>query len=135
MITAGTKLQYKKDAEYVVLGKVLSVPDLGQGSTEKIDVTTLEDSSRVYESGLKNLGDNLSFEFLYDGEVGGNFETVQEITKGKKIDWRVVFPDTVCFDFTGEASYTILGFAPGDVIKMRLDITPSTAITIGKVLS
>jgi 1,2-phenylacetyl-CoA epoxidase catalytic subunit len=65
-ISKGIKLSYKTTGDtYTALTKLQSLPDLG-GDTEAIEITTFDDAAHMYENGIKNYGDTLSFTFLYD---------------------------------------------------------------------
>ena len=70
IITAGTKL-YMNEEE---LSGMLSTPDLSEGEPEKIEVTTLADSSKRYINGLRDLGDGLEFEFNYESDGDSAFK-------------------------------------------------------------
>ena len=68
ILSQGITLSIKKsdsEGDYTVIPGLLEVPDIG-GTTEKIDVTTLADTSRQYINGIKDYGE-LTFKFLYDG--------------------------------------------------------------------
>ena len=69
ILSQGINLSIKKPGqtleEYVVIPGLLEVPDIG-GTTERIDVTTLADTSRQYINGIKDYGE-LTFKFIYDG--------------------------------------------------------------------
>lgn len=128
MISTGTALQYKDTSAFKTIGRILTIPDIGQGTPEKVDITTLEDKTKRYEAGIKELADTIAFEALMENE---NFEEVQKLSDGQIVEWKVVLPNKVSFTFSGSCTYTVLGFSVGEAIKFRIDIIPNSEITAG----
>jgi len=78
---------------------LMEVPELG-GAPEKIDVTTLGDSSKRYIPGIRDHGD-LVFKFLYESGAAGNFRTLKNLEDATVTPvFRVVYPDNTAHEFT-----------------------------------
>lgn len=99
--TAHITLSYgESDTDYTLLKDLQEVPELG-GTPNKIDVTTLDNDSKVYMKGLVDYGD-LSFKFLMATE---QFNTLSQLTGVKY--WKVHLPQGLDAKFTGEPSVKI----------------------------
>ena len=124
ILSKGMKLSHSDTSEGVFtdLTGLKSVPALG-GSKEKVDVTTLADSSYVYIAGLKSYED-LEFGFIYDKEV---FNTLNSLSGTQY--WKVTFPDGVVFSFSGECSVAVQGGEVNGAITMNLKIVLNSDIT------
>lgn len=124
ILSKGMKLSHSDTSEGVFtdIAGLKSVPALG-GSKEKVDVTTLADSSYVYIAGLKSYED-LEFGFIYDKEV---FNTLNSLSGTQY--WKVTFPDGVVFSFSGECSVAVQGGEVNGAITMNLKIVLNSDIT------
>ena len=67
-------------AAYTEIPLLMEVPEFG-GTPEKIDVTTLSDTSKQYIPGVKDYGD-LVFKFLYETGPGGNYRILKDLEDG-----------------------------------------------------
>ena len=129
IITAGTKL-YMNEEE---LSGMLSTPDLSEGEPEKIEVTTLADSSKRYINGLRDLGDGLEFEFNYESDGDSAFYKLKaEEEKGEAVPFKVEFPDGLSFAFDAYISTKFAGASVGEQVKFVLTLTIASAITMTK---
>ena len=124
ILSKGMKLSHSDTSEGVFtdIAGLKSVPALG-GSKEKVDVTTLADSSYVYIAGLKSYED-LEFGFIYDKEV---FNTLNSLSGTQY--WKVTFPDGVVFSFSGECTVAVQGGEVNGAITMNLKIVLNSDIT------
>ena len=124
ILSKGMKLSHSDTSEgiFTDITGLKSVPALG-GSKEKVDVTTLADSSYVYIAGLKSYED-LEFGFIYDKEV---FNTLNSLSGTQY--WKVTFPDGVVFSFSGECSVAVQGGEVNGAITMNLKIVLNSDIT------
>ena len=124
ILSKGMKLSHSDTSEGVFtdITGLKSVPALG-ASKEKVDVTTLADSSYVYIAGLKSYED-LEFGFIYDKEV---FNTLNSLSGTQY--WKVTFPDGVVFSFSGECSVAVQGGEVNGAITMNLKIVLNSDIT------
>ena len=124
ILSKGMKLSHSDTSEgiFTDIAGLKSVPALG-GSKEKVDVTTLADSSYVYIAGLKTYED-LEFGFIYDKEV---FNTLNSLSGTQY--WKVTFPDGVVFSFSGECTVAVQGGEVNGAITMNLKIVLNSDIT------
>ena len=130
MLTLYTKLFVDRGNGDENLIDLLSTPDLGIGDPEKVEVTNLQDGTRRYINGLKDVGDSLEFEFNYTTD---GYEKLKEIEESKEIYiYKVVLPDELCFEFEAALSTKITGAAVGEQIKMTINLTPYSAIKVGQ---
>lgn len=104
------------------LTNLMSIPELG-GETEAIEVTTLADSAHVYTDGIKNYGDSLAFQFLYEAE---QFSTLNGTT-GVQV-WKVELPDGETCTFSGGCSVKLDGVGVNAALTYTLSIKPTTAM-------
>ena len=129
IITAGTKLYMNQ----VELTGLLSTPDLSEGEPEKIEVTTLGDTSKRYINGLRDLGDGLDFEFNYESNADSSFYKLKtEEEKGLAVPFKVEFPDGLAFGFEAYISTKFAGASVGEQVKFTLTLTIASAITMTK---
>lgn len=136
ILTLNTKLFVNRGNGDENLTDLLSTPDLGVGDAEKIEVTNLQDGTRRYINGIKDVGDSLEFEFNYTTD---GYEKLKEIEDSKEIyTYKVVLPgennveDGLCFEFKAALSTKIAGAAVGEQIKMTINLTPYSAIKVGQ---
>lgn len=124
--TAHITLSYgESDTTYTLLKDLQEVPELG-GTPNKIDVTTLDNDSKVYMKGLVDYGD-LSFKFLMATE---QFDTLSALT-GVKF-WKVHLPQGLDAKFTGEPSVKIDSNGVDAAQTYTLDIALNSKITFSK---
>lgn len=103
VLTKDTTLSYIADPlqpdAYTVIDYLLEVPELG-GEPEQVDVTTLQDGTRKYIPGIKDLGD-LAFQFLYDNSgATSNYRVLKGLQDaGEATAFRVEYPDGTTHDF------------------------------------
>lgn len=116
-ISKGIKL-YKGDEE---LTNLMSIPELG-GDTEAIEITTLADGAHVYTDGIKNYGDSLAFQFLYEK---AQFATLSVPNKDGA-EWRVELPDGSTCSFSGTHSVKLDGVGVNAALTYTLAIKPNT---------
>ena len=65
VISKGIKLSYGTGDTFTLLTNLQEIPQIG-GTSEAIEITTLEDVAHMYTNGILNYGDSLSFKFLYE---------------------------------------------------------------------
>jgi len=72
---------------------LMEVPELGS-TPEKIDVTTLADTSKRFIPGIKDYGD-LVFKFLYDNRAAGaNYRVLKGMEDaGNTVTYQLRYPD------------------------------------------
>ena len=120
-ISKGIKLSYSTDGTtYVPLTDLQSIPDLG-GTTESIEITTLDDAAHMYTEGLISYGDNLAFVFLYKKEQF----TALDALEGS-VGWQVKLPDGAICTFSGTGSVTLSGAGVAAALTYTLNIKPDS---------
>ncbi len=94
-------------SSYAEVPNLQSIPSLG-GENEKVDVTTLADSSRQYINGIKDYGD-LDFSFLYDNSgATSNYRVLRAAEEsGETKAVKVELPDTTVFEFAADISVSL----------------------------
>ena len=145
ILSQGITLSIKKDTggEYTVIPGLLEVPDIG-GTTEKIDVTTLADTSRQYINGIKDYGE-LTFKFLYDGlcckdgaNDVSNYQFLYDLFEGKNAggdgpkSWKLQYKSTSTrqfnFTFKGYGSLSMDSASVNSALTFTLTITLASDI-------
>lgn len=116
LLSKGIKLNNGTKA----LTNLQSTPELG-GSTESVEVTTLEDDARTYINGLVNYGDNLSFVFVYEQE---QFSMLSALTGTQ--EWSVNLPDGSKCSFTGESTVKLNSATTNSALTYTLSIKPNS---------
>lgn len=121
VISKGITLSYKTgEGEYVVLTDLQEIPELG-GTSESIEITTLDDAAHMYTDGILNYGDSLSFKFLYAKE---QFNTLVNLEGSN--GWKVTLPDATSCSFTGTSSAKIDGVGVNAALTYTLAIKPDS---------
>lgn len=109
----------------VELTNLMSIPELG-GETEAIEITTLADPAHMYTNGIKNYGDSLAFQFLYEAE---QFNTLNTTTAVEV--WKVQLPDGETCTFSGTCSVKLDGVGVNAALTYTLSVKPSTEMVWG----
>ena len=142
ILSQGINLSIKKDTgtDFTVIPGLLEVPDIG-GTTEKIDVTTLADTSRQYINGIKDYGE-LTFKFIYDGlccKDGSNdvsnyqyLYNVFDQSGNEPKTWKIEYNGTptrkFSFTFNGYGSLTMDAMSVNSALTFTLTITLASDI-------
>ena len=147
ILSQGITLSVRKsdsEGDYTVIPGLLEVPDIG-GTTEKVDVTTLADTSRQYINGIKDYGE-LTFKFVYDGlccnGVGSdkvsNYQFLYDLFEGSNADtetkkWKIEYKSTPTrhfnFTFDGYGSLSMDSASVNSALTFTLTITLASDIT------
>ena len=146
ILSQGITLSIQKadsTGEYTVIPGLLEVPDIG-GTTEKIDVTTLADTSRQYINGIKDYGE-LTFKFLYDGlcckdgvDDVSNYQFLYDLFEGRNAggdgpkNWKLQYKSTSTrqfnFTFKGYGSLSMDSASVNSALTFTLTITLASDI-------
>ena len=147
ILSQGITLSIKKSdstGDYTVIPGLLEVPDIG-GTTEKIDVTTLADTSRQYINGIKDYGE-LTFKFLYDGlcckdgtDDVSNYQFLYDLFEGRNAgskdepkSWKIQYKSTPTrqfnFTFKGYGSLSMDSASVNSALTFTLTITLASDI-------
>ena len=144
ILSQGITLSLKNDTgtDFTVIPGLLEVPDIG-GTTEKIDVTTLADTSRQYINGIKDYGE-LTFKFIYDGlccdgegsEKISNYQYLYNVfdqSGNEPKRWKIEYNGTptrkFSFTFDGYGSLTMDAMSVNSALTFTLTITLASDIS------
>ena len=121
MLTAKTK---------VVIGdlevkNLTSVPAFNE-TKSTIEVTTLENTQRVYIAGLAEPAEALEFSGYYDGPEYKKLRDIAEDGQAKTVE--ITLPDGLVISFDGEISVGLGELAVGEALSFTLSITPTTEL-------
>lgn len=126
-LSKGLKLSYKASgaSSYTDLSDLQEIPDIG-GSSDAVEVTTLDDTAHMYINGLLDYGDSLDFTFLY---VKAQFTTLSALSG--TISWKVTLPGTSALTatFDAEPSIKLNSVGVNDAITYTLSLKPNSTIT------
>lgn len=103
-------------------------PDL-MGSPDKIETTTMKNTSRTYIPGLKDPGD-MAFNFLYSGMgENSNYAKLKAAQDAKTTQYfQLVFPDGSGFAWQGKVSLSVPGKGIGEALQFTANVTPTSEI-------
>lgn len=115
---------------YTDLPGLQEVPEIG-GKVDKIDVTTLADSSKRYIPGLSDPGD-LAFKFLYaNGATTDAFRVLKGYeTSGALVAFQVGFPDNTKIAFTAYVQVSVDAIKAGEAIGFTANLTINSAFAL-----
>lgn len=106
LLTWGLTLNYSTDGTtYTQMPDLQEFPDVGGGSPEMIEVTTLEDAAHRYIMGLLggDNGDGLEFTSLYSGKNGSGWNVVLGLAN-KDMYWQIKTADGITLTWQGQCS-------------------------------
>lgn len=114
-----------------------STPDMG-GDTDSVEITNLSDGSKRYIDGLKDPGD-MEFGFYVNTKDESQtdvdkaydaYKTLREYQNaGKKVYYKLVYPDGYGFAWRGSVSVKRGGAEVGSALSFTLTTRASTDIT------
>ena len=107
-----------------------AIPDLG-GDVDKLEITTLADSSVRKMNGIIDYGD-LEFTFLYDTEVeDSGYRQLHALEEAASVDEYVIeLADGTTFTFSGQVSTNIVGVGVNEALTFTAMISLTTSIVI-----
>ena len=107
-----------------------AIPDLG-GEVDKLEITTLADSSVRTMNGIIDYGD-LEFTFLYDTEVADSgYRQLHALEEAESVDEYVIeLADGTTFTFSGQVSTNIVGVGVNEALTFTAMISLTTTIVI-----
>lgn len=133
----GVFLMKKTGSSYNKLVDIIDFPDLG-GAPEALDCTTLTDTMQKFIEGLQS-NEALQFNSNYDVS---DFRTLKTL-KGQELDLSLWIGGTAGsdgtltpagtygkFDFKGYVTPYLTGSGTNEVLKMAVNVTPSSAIVL-----
>lgn len=131
---------------YIELPNLLETPAVG-GTAERVDVTTLADSTYRYIAGIRTL-DEMDFQFIYDGDkydssitpsatvpyssAWAQLKTLQDAQDADATVtnyWKLMFPDGTSASFSGRVSLQLQGATVNEAAKFTANIACDSKIT------
>ena len=134
MLANGATLGYKKKAEsagsFTVLKGLKEIPEMGV-DPEKVENTTLEDSTKVYEMGIGDPGD-ITYKFKYENNAATSpYRVLRGLEKtGEVVSFQETLKDGTKTEFDGQVSVKRTGGGVNGVIEFDLNIALQSALTI-----
>lgn len=125
----GISLSYKSGASYTALDGLQEVPELG-GEKEKIEITTLTDSTKRYRNGIKDYGD-LAYKFLYDNSsLTSNYRVLKGFDDNDSVEeFKIVYPDGTSHEFNAQVGVKLDGAAVNGVLTFTANLSLQSNIT------
>ena len=129
--TQGVQLVHSTDgSSYSKAICIKDFPDIDNGQPDQVEITTLCDSEHKNMDGLGNLPDEFSFTANYDST---DWATVQSLITNDNGEgfWGVRIGNAgKKWLFKATARLVLVGGGVGDVLEMRVVLTPKSAITV-----
>ena len=129
--TEGVQLIHSADgSSYSKVICIKDFPDLDNAQADQVEVTTLCDSAHNNIDGLGNLPDELTFTANYDSS---DWNTVQGLitTDNGEGYWGVRIGNSgKKWLLKATARLILVGAGVGDVLEMRIALTPKSQITV-----
>lgn len=124
ILSKGIKLSYKvAEGSYTELTNLQEIPEIGNGTPEKIDVTVLSDGVKKSITGLGDSAQDLAFKFLYEK---AQFNTVSGLSDS--CEWKVELPDTTSATFTATPSVKLDGAGVNAALTYTLNLSVESEI-------
>ena len=134
MLANGATLGYKKKSEsagsFTVLKGLKEIPEMGV-DPEKVENTTLEDSTKQYEMGIGDPGD-ITYKFKYENNAATSpYRVLRGLEKtGEVVSFQETLKDGTKTEFDGQVSVKRTGGGVNGVIEFDLNIALQSALTI-----
>lgn len=131
MLANGATLGYKPSGStYTNLVGLKEIPELG-GDPEKVDVTTLADTSKQYEYGITDYGD-LEFKFKYVNSAATDaYRVMRGLAAAKtKTDFQLTLKDGTKFAWSAIPNVKLGGGGVNGVIDFTLSMALQSDITV-----
>ena len=132
MLANGAKLEYKGGSvqSFTKLEGLKEIPEMGS-DPEKVENTTLDDTTKQYEMGIGDPGD-IVYKFKYDNTSENSpyrlMRAAQEA--GTVLDFQETLIDGTTTEFSGQVSVKRTGGGVNGVIEFDLSIALSSGLEI-----
>lgn len=123
VLTKDMTLAYGVEGSKKTLTNLMEIPEIGNGTPEKIDVTVLTDDVKKSITGLGDSAQDLPFKFLYEEE---QFAELCALTDSQK--WEVSIPGGKKATFDGTPSVKLGAAAPNGALTYTLNISVESKI-------
>lgn len=129
--TQGVQLVHSTDGtSYSKVICIKDFPDIDNSQADQVEATTLCDSEHKNIDGLGNLPEELSFTANYDETDWGTVKSLITTDDGEGF-WGVRIGNSgKKWLFKATARLVLVGGGVGDVLEMRIILTPKSAITV-----
>ena len=129
--TQGVQLVHSTDgSSYSRVICIKDFPDIDNAQKDQVEVTTLCDSEHKNIDGLENLPDELTFTANYDSSDWATVEGLISADAGEGY-WGVRIGNAgKKWLFKATARLVLVGGGVGDVLEMRIALTPKSQITV-----
>lgn len=130
MLANGIKLKYNKLGTMILLPDLQEVPEIGM-DPEKVEVTTLDDTSKQYEFGIGDYGD-LEFTFLYDNSSANTpYRILRGLADSKAVTlFELSYPDGTKFLWNAMVNVKVSGGGVNGAITFKVTMALQSAITV-----
>lgn len=125
LLSKGITLGYKAStgSTYTTLTNLQEIPEIGNNSREKVDVTVLSDDVKRSISGLGDSAQDLAFKFLYEK---AQFDTLAALEDS--CEWQVTLPDNTTATFTATPSVKLAGAGVSAALSYTLSLSVESEI-------
>ena len=129
--TQGVQLVHSTDGtSYTKVICIKDFPDIDNAQKDQVEATTLCDGTHTNIDGLGNLPDELSFTANYDPSDWSSVQSIITTDNGEGY-WGVRIGNSgKKFLFKATARLMLVGGSVGDVLEMRVALTPKSQITV-----
>lgn len=131
MLANGITLSYKSTGStFIKLKGLKEVPEMGN-DPEKVENTTLEDTTKQYEFGIGDYGD-LAYKFKYANDaVDSPYRVLRALADEKKvIDFEQAYPDGTKFVFKAQCSVKLGGGGVNSAMEFTLSLALQSEISV-----
>ena len=128
--TEGVQLVHSTDgSSYSKVVCIKDFPDIDNNQADQVEVTTLCDDAHKNIDGLGNLPDELAFTANYDSGDWSSIRNLIDADNGEGY-WGVRIGNSgKKWVFKATARLVLVGGGVGDVLEMRIALTPKSQIT------
>lgn len=133
MLANGAKLSYDKTNEgttYTDLPGLKKIPDMGI-EKEKVENTSLDDKTKIYELGIGDPGD-LEYTFKYDNsKATSTYRLMRELEdSGATAMFKETLKDGTTTTFSGQVTVKRAGGGVNDAIEFTVSIALQSELTV-----
>lgn len=129
--TQGVQLVHSTDgSSYTKVICIKDFPDIDNAQKDQVETTTLCDSTHQNIDGLGNLPDELEFTANYDSSDWTSVQSIITTDAGEGY-WGVRIGNSgKKWLFKATARLSLVGGGVGDVLEMKIILTPKSAISV-----
>ena len=131
MLANGITLSYKTTGStYIKLSGLKEVPEMGNDQ-EKVENTTLEDTTKQYEYGIGDYGD-LAYKFKYaNNATDSPYRVLRALADNKTVvDFEQAYPDGTKFSFKAQCGVKLGGGGVNGAIDFTLSLALQSDIKV-----